>query len=75
MTQYETIMKQLNAGKRLTSATARTRFGITNLPARVSELRAKGYSINIVKTKDGKSAYEKASAAAKASKTKKSAKK
>jgi Helix-turn-helix domain len=44
MTQYNTILKVLESGRKLTTKQART-FGITNLSARISELRAEGYSI------------------------------
>ena len=44
MTQHSMILKTLNAGKRLTTARAE-KMGITNLSARIAELRAQGHSI------------------------------
>lgn len=61
MTQYEKIISFLDSGKELTASQAASRFGITNLSARVHELREDGYKIATVKTKSGKSAYVKAS--------------
>ena len=43
-TQYETILNFLNKGHRLTERQAQS-WGITNLSARVAELRAQGHSI------------------------------
>ncbi len=57
MTQYEKIISFLDTGKELTASQAASRFGVTNLSARVHELRADGYKIATVKTKSGKSAY------------------
>lgn len=44
MTQHEKILNILNSGKNLTAAKA-VKLGITNLAARVAELRSQGYSI------------------------------
>jgi hypothetical protein len=59
MTQHEKIIKYLDSGKELTVAQARSRFGVTNLSARVHELRTNGHVIDTVTTKSGKSAYAK----------------
>jgi hypothetical protein len=44
-TQSEKVLDYLEAGRTLTSKQARARFGIQNLRARISELRAEGYNI------------------------------
>ncbi len=44
MTQYTRILRTLQSGRTLTSKQART-WGITNLRARVFELRQQGYDI------------------------------
>ena len=57
MTQYEKLMGFFKSGKEITSAQAEGLFGVTNLSARVSELRAQGHAIYTNKTKNGKTAY------------------
>lgn len=44
-TQTEKVLDYLEAGRTLTAKQARARFGIQNLRARISELRAEGYTI------------------------------
>jgi hypothetical protein len=57
MTQHEKLIGFFKSGKEITPAQAEGLFGVTNLSARVSELRAEGYSIYTNKTKNGKTAY------------------
>jgi hypothetical protein len=57
MTQHEKLIGFFKSGKEITQAQAQGLFGVTNLSARVSELRAEGYSIYTNKTKNGKTAY------------------
>lgn len=45
MTQNEKILKTLKAGKTLTAAQARSRFGVQSLRSRIHELRAEGVKI------------------------------
>ena len=57
MTQHEKLMGFFKSGKEITPAQAAGLFQVTNLAARVSELRAEGHSIYTNKTKNGKTAY------------------
>jgi len=57
MTQHKKLMGFFKSGKEITQAQAEGLFGVTNLAARVSELRAEGHSIYTNKTKSGKTAY------------------
>jgi hypothetical protein len=57
MTQISKILKSLKSGKPLTVAQARTRYGVTNLRARVCELRGEGVSVQTITTKGGLTAY------------------
>jgi hypothetical protein len=57
MTQHEKLMGFFKSGKEITQAQAEGLFGVTNLSARVSELRSEGHSIYTNKTKNGKTAY------------------
>ena len=57
MTQHEKLIGFFKSGKEITQAQAQGLFQVTNLAARVSELRAEGYSIYTNKTKNGKTAY------------------
>ena len=43
--QNEKLVEFFKSGKDITEGQARTRFGVANLPARIAELRAEGYSI------------------------------
>lgn len=45
MTQNERLLKHLQSGKSITRAEAMWDLRIGNLPARINELRAKGYNI------------------------------
>jgi len=45
VTQTEKVINYLSKGNTLTSKQAAARFGIKNLRARITELRAKGYKI------------------------------
>jgi hypothetical protein len=47
-TQVQKIDRYLSAGRSLTSAEARSRFGIKNLRARICEMRQDGYDIEAV---------------------------
>ena len=57
MTQHEKLIGFFNSGKEITHKQAQGLFGVTNLSARVSELRGMGYSIYTNRTKNGKVAY------------------
>jgi len=57
MTQHEKLMGFFKSGKEITSAQAEGLFGVTNLAARVSELRAEGHAIYTNKAKNGKTTY------------------
>jgi hypothetical protein len=57
MTQHEKLIGFFNSGKEITHKQAAGLFGVTNLSARVSELRSRGYSIYTNKTKNGKTAF------------------
>lgn len=57
MTQHEKLIGFFNSGKEITHRQAAGLFGVTNLAARVAELRERGYSIYTNKTKNGKTAY------------------
>ena len=57
MTQYEKLMGFFKSGKEITAKQAAGLFKVTNLAARVSELRSQGHSIYTNKTKNGKTAY------------------
>ena len=48
--QNEKLVEFFKSGKDITEGQARTRFGVANLPARIAELRAEGYSIYKNKT-------------------------
>lgn len=45
LTQTQKVINYLNKGNTLTSKQAVARFGIKNLRARITELRAEGYNI------------------------------
>lgn len=45
MSQAERLVRYLSAGHSITERTAMTRFGIKNLSARISDLRAEGMCI------------------------------
>jgi len=51
MTQNEILLKHLRSGKGITRREAMLKYGIGNLPARINELRAKGYNIITEKRK------------------------
>jgi hypothetical protein len=55
--QNEKLVEFFRSGKDITEGQARTRFGVANLPARIAELRAEGYSIYKNKTKNGATVY------------------
>ena len=55
--QNEKLVEFFKSGKDITEGQARTRFGVANLPARIAELRAEGYSIYKNKTKTGQTTY------------------
>ena len=55
--QNEKLIEFFQTGKSLTEAQARARYAIANLPARIAELRAEGYSIYKNKTKNGHTIY------------------
>lgn len=57
MNQHEKLMGFFKSGKEITAKQALGLFQVTNLAARVSELRAQGYSIYTNKLKNGKTAY------------------
>lgn len=57
MTQNAKITSYLFKGRTLTEAQARAQLGVTNLSARVHELRKRGVQIRTVSTKTGKTAY------------------
>jgi hypothetical protein len=57
MTQYDKLMGFFKSGKEITAKQAAGLFKVTNLSARVSELRAEGHAIYTNKTKNGKTAY------------------
>lgn len=50
------LLNYLESGRDITAAQARTRFGITNVSARISELRKRGHAIflNERTTKNGR---------------------
>ncbi len=50
MTQHEKLIGFFNSGKEITHRQAAGLFGVTNLSARVAELRERGYSIYTNKT-------------------------
>ena len=54
-TFLETYLR--GTGKTLTAADARARFGIQNLPARMSELRAAGLNVKTSVATTGKTRY------------------
>lgn len=45
MTQKEVVLTHLKSGTEITSAYAFYRYGISDLPKRISELRKSGYKI------------------------------
>jgi len=51
------IINFLQSGKSLSIAQAKSRLGVTQLPARVSELRADGYAIYTNVNKAGNTTY------------------
>jgi len=55
--QNEKLVEFFKSGKDITESQARARFGVANLPARIAELRAEGYSIYKNKTKNGATVY------------------
>lgn len=56
MSQTTKIASRLMNGKSLTGAQA-AKFGVTNLSARIHEMRKAGAEIRTVKTKSGVTAY------------------
>lgn len=46
------VLAWLKDGKKLTPKTAKEKFGITNLSARISEVRQAGYVVKCTQTKD-----------------------
>ena len=57
VSQPQKIINFLNSGKSLSIAQAKSRLGVTQLPARVSELRAAGYAIYTNVNKAGNTTY------------------
>lgn len=57
MNQHDKLLGFFKSGKEITAKQAAGLFQVTNLSARVSELRAQGYSIYTNKLKNGKTAY------------------
>lgn len=57
MTQHQKLMGFFKSGKEINQAQAEGLFQVTNLAARVSELRSQGHAIYTNKTKNGKTAY------------------
>lgn len=55
--QNEKLVKFFKSGNDITEGQARSRFGISNLSARISELRAEGYSIYTNKLTTGQTVY------------------
>jgi len=55
MTQNEKLVQYLSSGRTLTSAQARTRFGVRNLRARVNDLRNDGFCVYTNRTNVGTS--------------------
>jgi hypothetical protein len=55
--QNEKLVEFFKTGKDLSEGQARARFGVANLPARIAELRAEGYSIYKNKSKNGQTTY------------------
>lgn len=53
MTQNERLIKYLSTGRTLTSAQARSRFGVRNLRARVNDLRNDGFCVYTNRTGNG----------------------
>ena len=51
------IINFLQSGKSLSIAQAKSRLGVTQLPARVAELRAEGYAIYTNVNKAGNTTY------------------
>lgn len=45
MSQNERLARFLSTGRTITSAQARSRFGIRNLRARINDLRSEGYCV------------------------------
>jgi hypothetical protein len=56
--QNEKLVEFFKSGKDITEGQARTRFGVANLPARIAELRAEGYSIYKNTTKEKGTSYK-----------------
>lgn len=57
-TQVEFLEDYLRGtGRALTEAQARATYGIGNLRARISDLRAAGLKVRIEKTEDGRAKY------------------
>lgn len=54
MTKIEKLLKRLATGKNLTVAEARTRYGVQNLSARISDLRDEGFTIYTNSIRDNK---------------------
>ena len=55
--QNEKLVEFFKSGKDITEGQARTRFGVSNFPTHIAELRAEGYSIYKNKTKNGATVY------------------
>ena len=51
MTQKERILERLNKGQRVTSLDAYNLLGVTQLSARITELKASGYNITTKRCK------------------------
>ena len=55
MSQNERLARYLSAGRSITTAQARSRFGIRNLRARVNDLRVEGFCIYTNRSSTGTS--------------------
>jgi hypothetical protein len=55
MSQNDRLVRHFTAGRSITPAQARSRFGVRNLRARVNELRSEGYCVYTNRTKTGTS--------------------
>ena len=55
MSQNERLIQYLSTGRTITSAQARSRFGVRNLRARVNDLRNDGFCVYTNRTSTGTS--------------------
>ena len=53
MSQNERLIQYLSTGRTITSAQARSRFGVRNLRARVNDLRNDGFCVYTNRTSTG----------------------